>query len=288
MTGFGAADGTVGGARVSVELRSVNHRFFSPSIKLPSALARWETDVREAVRQRVSRGHVTISARIERAEMGEAVIDEAAFAARAAALVALQKKHGLGGAVDVATVLRLPDVVRAAAPEEEVEGTVEELVAIVDAAAEALAGARASEGGRLRDVISGRLDALTATLERIAVRAPGRIVAHRDKLTENVRSLLDGRVVDEQRIAQEIAMLAERLDTGEEVDRFRSHLTAFRDTLVRGAEGGIGKRLGFLLQELLREANTIGSKANDAPMQADVVLLKEEIERIREQVENLE
>jgi uncharacterized protein (TIGR00255 family) len=231
---------------------------------------------------------VTISARIERAEMGEAVIDEAAFAARAAALVALQKKHGLGGAVDVATVLRLPDVVRAAAPEEEVEGTVEELVAIVDAAAEALAGARASEGGRLRDVISGRLDALTATLERIAVRAPGRIEAHRDKLTENVRSLLDGRVVDEQRIAQEIAMLAERLDTGEEVDRFRSHLTAFRDTLVRGAEGGIGKRLGFLLQELLREANTIGSKANDAPMQADVVLLKEEIERIREQVENLE
>jgi uncharacterized protein (TIGR00255 family) len=288
MTGFGAADGPVGGARVSVELRSVNHRFFSPSIKLPPSLARWEGDARETLRRRIARGHVTLSARVERGEQPLAVIDEAAFAARAAALTALQQRYQLGGSVDVATVLRLPDVVRTALPEDETVGSPDEFLAVVEAAADALARARASEGARLAAVITERLDLLSATLERIAARAPERLTAHRERLRENVRALLDGRPLDEQRLAQEVALLAERLDIGEEVDRFRAHLAAFRETLLDAPDSGVGKRLGFLLQELLREANTIGSKAYDAGLQAEVVLLKEEMERIREQVENLE
>jgi uncharacterized protein (TIGR00255 family) len=288
MTGFGAADGPVGGARVSVELRSVNHRFFSPSIKLPPSLARWEGDARETLRRRIARGHVTLSARVERGEQPLAVIDEAAFAARAAALTALQQRYQLGGSVDVATVLRLPDVVRTALPEDETVGSPDEFLAVVEAAADALARARASEGARLAAVITERLDLLSATLERIAARAPERLTAHRERLRENVRALLDGRPLDEQRLAQEVALLAERLDIGEEVDRFRAHLAAFRETLRDAPDSGVGKRLGFLLQELLREANTIGSKAYDAGLQAEVVLLKEEMERIREQVENLE
>lgn len=288
MTGFGAADGTVGGARVSVELRSVNHRFFNPSIKLPAILARWEGDAREALRRRIARGHVTLSARVDRGEQPAAVIDEAAFAARAAALMALQQRHNLGGSVDVATVLRLPDVVRTALPEDEAMGSPEEFLAVVEAAADGLASSRAVEGERLAAVIGERLDVLAATLERIAAREPERLTAHRDRIRDNVSQLLNGRQLDEQRLAQEIALLAERLDVGEEVDRFRVHLMAFRETLAAGGDGGVGKRLGFLLQELLREANTIGSKAYDAGLQADVVLLKEEMERIREQVENLE
>lgn len=288
MTGFGAADGPVGAARVSVELRSVNHRFFSPSIKLPASLARWEADVRECLRQRIGRGHITLAARLERPDQAGAVIDEAAFATRAAALIALQQRHGLGGTVDVATVLRMPDVVRAAEAEDDAEGTAEEILAVVQAASVGLTAAREAEGARLAAIIRTRLDLLEATLGRIAVRAPERMAAHRDRLRENVKTLLDGRAPDEQRLAQEIALLAERLDTGEEVDRFTMHLAAIRATLAEAPEGGVGKRLGFLLQELLREANTIGSKANDAAMQAEVVLLKEELERIREQVENLE
>ncbi len=288
MTGFGAADGSVGAARVSIELRSVNHRFFSPSIKLPSALTRWEAEVREYLRGRIGRGHVTLTGRLERPDHAAAVIDEAAFAARAAALLALQQRHGLGGTVDVATVLRMPDVVRAAVPDDEPEGTPDEVLAVVQAAADGLMAAREAEGARLAAVIGSRLALLETTLGRIAVRAPERMAAHRDRLRENVRALLDGRAPDEQRLAQEIALLAERLDTGEEVDRFTMHLAAIRETLAAAPEGGVGKRIGFLLQELLREANTIGSKANDAPMQADVVALKEELERIREQVENLE
>ena len=288
MTGFGAADGVVGGARVSIELRSVNHRFFNPSIKLPSQLAHWETEVREAVRQRVSRGHVTVTARVERAEGSRAFIDETVFAERAAALLALQQRHGLGGTVDVATVLRMPDVVRSVTAEDDASGTVDELIAIVSEATGALLAAREAEGHRLAGIVRARIALLQATIDRIAARAPERVVAHRDRLRENVRVLLEGHALDEQRIAQEVAVLAERLDVGEEIDRFRMHLTAFLDTLGDAGSGGVGKRLGFLLQELLREANTVGSKGSDAPMQADVVALKEELERIREQVENLE
>jgi uncharacterized protein (TIGR00255 family) len=288
MTGFGAADGTVGRARVSVELRSVNHRFFSPSIKLPGQLARWETEVREAVRQQVSRGHVTISARVERAEGNGAMIDEAVFAARAAALTALQQRHALGGTVDVATVLRMPDVIRAADGDDDEGGTVEELISIVAEATRTYNGSREAEGRRLVAVLNERLDVLSETMDRIAAWNPGRVIAHRDKLRENLKALLDGHAMDEQRLAQEVALLAERYDVGEEIDRFRVHLAAFRDTLGGKDGAAVGKRLGFLLQELLREANTTGSKANDASMQKDVVLLKEELERIREQVENLE
>lgn len=286
MTGFGAAEGAVGRARVSIELRSVNHRFFSPSIRLPSQLARWEGEVREALRLRVARGHVTVSARADRTD-GGAMIDEAAFAARAAALLALQQRHTLGGTVDVATVLRMPDVVRMDSDAES-DGSADDLVAIVNRAADALLSSRESEGRRLAAIIGERLDLLDAAMRRIAARNPERVRAYRDRLREHVKSLLDGTAVDEQRLAQEIALLAERSDVGEEVDRFQAHLAAFRDTLADSANAAVGKRLGFLLQELLREANTTGSKAGDADMQREVVSLKEELERIREQVENLE
>lgn len=288
MTGFGAAEGDVGGVRVSVELRSVNHRFFNPSIKLPGALSKWEPEVREALRLRIARGHVTVSARIDRPESAGSVIDEETFAARAAALTALQKRHGLGGTVDVATVLRMPDVIRSVDPETAEDESADELVAVVTAAADALLQARAAEGARLAEVLRDRLLVIEGAVARIAARSPERVVAHREKLRVAVRDLLDGATVDEQRIAQEIALLAERIDVGEEVDRFASHLAAFRETLSSAPDAGVGKRLGFLLQELLREANTTGSKANDATMQNDVVLVKEELERVREQVENLE
>ena len=286
MTGFGAAEGHVGGSRVSVELRTVNHRFFSPSIKLPSELSRWEPDVREALRRRISRGHVTVSARTERAGALSGVIDEARFAQYATMLRDLRDRHGLDGAIDVATVLRLPDVVASGGDDE--TGTAAELIAIVEAAIEALMRTRGEEGQRLAVYLLERLRIVEGALSRIAGRAPERVVAQRDRLRESVRVLTDGMAVDEQRIAQEIAILADRLDVQEELQRFGSHIAAFRAALEQGGGEPVGKRLGFLLQEMLREANTTGSKANDAGMLQDVVTIKEELERIREQVENLE
>lgn len=289
MTGFGTAEGPVGGTRVSVELRSVNHRFFNPNLKLPSALSRFEGEVREAIRQRVARGHVTVSARVVRESETAALIDEARFAAAAAALKALQERHGLGGAVDVATVLRMPDILQMARDDAGLDtATVEELLAVVEAAVTALQAMRAAEGARLAQVIGERLTLVEQAVGRIAVRAPERVVAQRDRLRENVEKLAGGIAVDPQRLAQEIAILADRLDVGEELDRFASHIAAFREAMASKTGDGVGKRLGFLLQEMLREANTTGSKANDAPMLQDVVAIKEELERIREQVENVE
>ena len=287
MTGFGAAEGGVGSMRVAVELRSVNHRFFNPSIKLPGAFQRWEVEVREALRKRIARGHVTVFARYEREGEQMAAVDEARFAHYANALKALRDRHALEGPVDIAAVLRMPDVIRMDAESVE-EGTVEEFMAIVDAASAELNRMREAEGARLVTVLLERVAVIEEALGRIAVRAPERVVAQRDRLRENVKVLADGVAVDEQRLAQEIAILADRLDVGEELDRFAAHIAAYREALSQVTVEPVGKRLGFLLQEMLREANTTGSKANDASIQRDVMQIKEELERIREQVENLE
>jgi uncharacterized protein (TIGR00255 family) len=288
MTGFGQADGTVGAARVNVEVRTVNHRFFSPSIKLPGAFARWETEVREAMRLRVSRGHVTLSAYVARPERGAVAIDEPVFARVAEQLRTLHDRYGLSGGVDLASVLRMPDVIATPRDDEDDTGTAAELVSIVDHALEGLGRSRQEEGGRLAETLRQRVDLVDGALARIAERAPARLVAHRDRLRAAVRELADGLAIDESRLAQEVAIQADRLDVSEELDRFRSHITAFRAILREPGGEPAGKRLGFLLQEMLREANTTGSKGADAAILHEVVTVKEELERIREQVENLE
>jgi uncharacterized protein (TIGR00255 family) len=289
MTGFGAAEGPVGRARVAVEIRSVNHRFFSASLKLPGPLSRWEGEVREALRRGVSRGHVTLTARADRAEVaGAGTIDEARLAAYVTRLRELQRRYDLAGEVDLQTVLRLPEVVTTASDEEDAQGTADELVAIVERAVAALGDMREREGARLATFLEERLTVIDDAVRRLSERAPERMLVQRDRLREAVRELTDGTPVDETRLAQEIAILADRLDVQEELERFRSHLTAFRDTLHGGGADGVGKRLGFVLQEMLREANTTGSKANDVDLTRDVLIIKEELERAREQVENLE
>ena len=285
MTGFGAADGDVGGTRVSVEIRSVNHRFFNPSIKLPSELTKWEGEVREALRRSVARGHVTLTARVERKQTDAVAIDEERFAAYLEQTRRLHEKYQLGP-VDAAALLRLPNVISTS--DAEMPGTPAELTAIVERAVAALDSMRASEGARLETYLRERLSLIEQAVSRIAERAPTRIVEQRDRLRAAIQELAGGVAVDEHRLAQEIAILADRLDVAEEISRFHSHLAAFRATLAAPPADGVGKRLGFLLQELLREANTTGSKGNDATILQDVILIKEELERIREQVENLE
>lgn len=289
MTGFGTAEGAVGANRVTVELRSVNHRFFNPSIKLPSSLTRWEADVREALRKAVSRGHVTLTARLDRgtgSAQDLAAVDETRFATYVERLRQLRDRYHLDGPIDVATILRMPDVV--ATSTDDAEGSAAELVEVVERAAAALTESREAEGRRLAEILLERIGAVEASIERLAERAPQRLAEHRDRLRASVAELAGNVQLDEQRLAQEIALLADRLDVGEELDRFRTHLAAFREAIVKARAESVGRRLTFLLQELLREANTTGSKSNDAAMTREVVAIKEELERIREQVENLE
>jgi uncharacterized protein (TIGR00255 family) len=286
MTGFGAAEGTVGSARVTVELRSVNHRFFNATIKLPVELSRWEAEVREALRKRLSRGHITLNARVDRGVGGPPLIDEERFAAYVRLLRNLKDRFGLAGDVDVATVLRMPDVMSSISEGSEGEATA--FLRLVDDAAANLVESRRQEGERLGTYLIDRLAIIEGALSRIEGRAPQRLAEQRNRARESIRQLSNGVPVDEQRLALELAIQADRLDVQEELSRFGSHVTAFRQSVAEGSGDPVGKRLGFLLQEMLREANTTGSKANDATILADVVTVKEELERIREQVENLE
>ena len=288
MTGFGAADGLVGGARVSVEVRSVNHRFFTPTIKLPSAFSKWETDIREILRKRVQRGHVTLLARIgSDSDESGTLIDESRLERYLGELRELQKKHGLSGDIDVATIIRLPNVFGQSSDETEL-GSADELGGVVSKAVSELLRMRQAEGAHLGRYLEERLAELKKSLSRIAVRAPHRLAEQHSKLRQTIADLLNDKQLDDTRMAQEIAILAERLDVAEEIDRFNAHIAAFAETIRGGKAEPVGKRLGFLLQEMVREANTLGSKANDSAILSDVILIKEELERMREQVENVE
>ena len=287
MTGFGSAEGMVGAAGVSVEIRTVNHRFFNPSIKLPGSFAKWEGDVREVLRQRIARGHVALTARVEREPGKGAGINEARFGEYVSAIRDLQTKYNLSDKLDAATILSLPDVVDTHLEERE-SGTVPELIAIVDQAIAALRQMRADEGSRLAVFLLERVALVEEAVNRVRDRAPIRLTEQVARLKRSVKELASGANVDQQRLAQEVAILADKLDIAEELDRFDSHINSFRQSVRESGAEPVGKRLGFLLQEMVREANTTGSKANDAAILADVVMIKEELERVREQVENIE
>jgi uncharacterized protein (TIGR00255 family) len=290
MTGFGSAEGPVAGGRLRVEIRTVNHRYFNPQLKLPYELASLEGEVRERLRTLLGRGHVAVSARwIEPPETSGAVALDLERARQVVeALRRLKKALRLKGEPDLTFVARHPDVLTMASDGTSVEWA--DLQPVVEDAAGAVLVMREREGHALARDLSARLDALATGAAAIAARAPARLAAELARLRRNVVELAAGVQVDEQRLAVEVALMADRVDVSEELVRFRTHLAACRAALA-GADGGgsaIGKQLGFLAQELLRETNTIGSKANDAEITQAVIAMKGELERFREQLENLE
>jgi len=286
MTGFGAAEGPVAGGRLRVEIRSVNHRFFNFAPRLPAELGSLEGDLRERLRRDLERGHIALQARWT--ELPGSADDGAVNLERARAVTArlreLQSALGLAGEVTVEMVARQPDVFSNGAGVAEI--TWAEIEPVVAEAASACRAMRAREGAALAAELRHRLDLLEAGAEVIAGRAPDRLVRERDRLRAAVAELLDGRAVDEGRLAQELAFQADRLDITEELVRFRAHVAAAREALDGGDP--VGKRLGFLAQELGREVNTMGSKANDAAITQQVIAMKGELEKFREQLENLE
>ncbi len=293
MTGFGEAEQDSDLGRVRVMMRTVNHRYLNVQIRVPNGMDRLQSVLEARLRSRFARGHLTLRVSLDSsaADDPDAVpVDVERARGYRNALRRLQEELGLGGSVDVGLIAAFREVFRAPDPDDDAADLDPELVLeLTDRAADQVLEMREAEGARLARDLSGRVDAMEAELETIEQRAPERLVEHRDRLRESVRELLDGQApVDEERIAREIAHLAERWDIHEEVVRFRSHLAMFRDTLESGSPDGVGKRFGFIAQEILREVNTMGSKANDAQVAAHVVNLKGEVERLREQLENVE
>jgi uncharacterized protein (TIGR00255 family) len=287
MTGYGAADGDTARGTLRVEIRTVNHRFFNFAPKLPAELMPLEGELRERLRREFDRGHVTVHARwFGSAGEGSTLrVDVDHAHAVAAALRELQHTLGLGGELDLALVARQPDVLVRSAQVVEPPGW-DEVEPIVAAAAAACRQMRAREGAALVAELLGRVGELEQRAHAIEQLAPTRLERERDRLTASVAQLLDGRTLDDTRLAQELALAADRLDITEELVRLRTHLDAVREALA--GDGPVGKRLGFLAQELGREVNTIGSKANDAEIASHVIAMKGELEKLREQLENLE
>jgi len=288
MTGFGAADGPVAGGQLRVEIRTVNHRHFNPSLKLPHEFTGLEGELRERLRKDFDRGHVAVALRWtevpERHTAGFTVNLDRARAV-ALALGDLQRALGVPGQIDLGMIVRQPDVL-VPGHEEMPEILWTDVEPIVAAAMADCKAMRLREGQVLAGELRHRLSLLEASTRAIAGRAPERLVRERDRLRRSVSELLDGRVVDEQRLAQEIAFLADKLDITEELVRFAAHVEACR--LALGGNQPVGKQLGFLAQELGREVNTMGSKGNDPEILRQVIAMKGELEKFREQVENLE
>ena len=287
MTGFGAAEGAVAGGRLRIEIRSVNHRHLSVQLRVPAELADREGELRERLRAHFQRGHVTVAGHwLEAPPQSETVeVDTERARALVAALRALGRELGVKGDLDLASLARLPEVVRVARGDAGPDtGGVE---AVLDRAAEACVTTREQEGRALGADLLRRLDALAALGRRVGEAAPGRLVRESERLAAAVKTLAGGVALEPERLAKEIAIIADRLDITEELVRFTTHLDAMRQALD-GTDPAVGRRLGFLLQEAGREVNTMGSKANDATIAEAVIVMKTELEKLREQVENLE
>ncbi len=287
MTGFGTAEGPVANGRLEVDVRTVNHRHMNVQVKVPSMLQEFEGQFREILREHISRGHVTLSARWTEEAPRDGGITINVDRAREVvdAMEKLKKSLDLSGDIDLAFVARQPEVM-AYGPVENPSVAVGEVTSVVRAALNDLLETRRKEGQALGEEIERLLASIESELVMVEERAPERLTAERDRLRESVATLLNGKPFDDDRLNQEIALLADKLDITEEIVRLRAHFVAAREALTGSTP--VGKRLSFLGQEMLREVNTIGSKANNAAIAHGVIEMKGELEKFREQIENLE
>ncbi len=291
MTGYGEAERQVPAGLLRLEVKTVNHRFFNTSIKTPPGFDKFEKDITDVLKEHLGRGHVNAYLTIDRSatdgdEAPRVDLDRARQIRRA--LEAMRDELGVEGEVDLGMLARFGELFRM--PEQDRTSGIEPdmIRDVVGEAARSARSMREAEGERLAADLAGRLVALNAGLDRVEARAPERLAAERDRLRQAVQELTEQAQVDEDRLAREIAYLAEKWDINEELVRFRSHIELFAEALEADGSEPVGKRLSFLVQEMNREANTIASKANDAEISREAVGLKEEVERLREQVENVE
>jgi uncharacterized protein (TIGR00255 family) len=292
MTGYGRAGFAVEAQRFQVEVRSVNHRHLDIQARLPRLLSPLEPDLRRRVQDRVQRGKVdvVVSLPVSGARPGELHIDREVAAAYLAAARALGDEHGIDGELPAARLLMLPGVARSVERELPEDALAPAVGAALEEALAELLAMRRSEGAALERELRERLQKVTALLEEVEARSDSVQNAVRERLRKRTAQLQqETGLLDEARLHQEVVLAADRLDVTEEIVRLRSHIEQFGAALSSAeGSGPLGRRLEFLLQEMVRETNTIGSKASDAPVAHHVVELKTQLERMREQVLNVE
>ena len=289
MTGFGRGAVTENNFSVSVELKTVNNRFLDVSLRLSSEMQSLESEIKRLISSRLSRGRVDVNLQYERVEEVEYELNRPMIAGYLAVMKKMQDEFGLAGEPDLNVVARLPNVMM---PKKEDVGEAFSfgVAAAVATAIEDLEKMRSSEGEMLKTELSERLDAIERRLPMIESEAGSIAEEYRQRLTKRIGDMLaksESQIdIDQGRLAQEIAYLSDRADISEEIARLKTHIEHFRSIMDEDKE--VGKRLDFLTQELNREANTITSKTNNMVVKENALAIKSEIEKIREQVQNVE
>lgn len=289
MTGFGRGNCNESGKEFTVEIKSVNHRYIDFYIKLPRQIAYLEERVREVVSKSIFRGKVDIFISFEdRSEDSKNVmLDEALAGAYIQAVESLKDKYGLKDDISVSLVSRFPDVLRIEKTEDDEEQLWSILNRALEAAVDSLVQMREKEGNELRMSLLQKADYMENIISQITNRSPEVVIEYKQKLENRIKELLNQQTVDENRIAMEVAIFADRCGIDEELVRLGSHLLQLRDILSIKKQP-VGRKLDFLVQEINREINTIGSKSNDIVITKSALELKSETEKIREQIQNIE
>lgn len=288
MTGFGTASAAVGGESVTVEIKSVNHKFCEVKARVPRELSTLDAMVQRIVKERLARGALDVVVRRASRTVNGSVptVDLQLARDYRDAFAQLAQTLGLPDGTTVRDLAQQPGVIRLEEAQVNLVDAASALEQALSGALDALISMRTKEGASLFADLSSRLDLVVATVEELVTVAPTAVDEYRERLKERIAELARGVPVDAQRLAQEVAYFAERTDVAEEMTRLRSHLQQFRALL--SATEPSGRKMDFLVQELHREVNTTGSKSQHAGISARVLALKAELERVREQVQNVE
>jgi len=289
MTGYGRKEASGEAGHFTIEIRSVNNRYIDVQVKVPRGLSLLELRVKKAVQERCSRGRfdVMVTRNNDREKATRLVVDDVLAAQYVGILRDLKTRYGLAGEVDLSLVAGIQNIITMTEVSEDLEAIGVLLAGGLAAALDELDRMRQDEGAALVRDITGRINAIEAMVRAIAAQSPLTVEKARKRMADTLAKLLQEQL-DPVRLAQEIAILAERTDVTEELTRLDSHLAQFRAMLTDTKEEAVGRKLDFLLQEMGREVNTIASKCQDAAIALDVVQSKAELEKIREQVQNIE
>jgi uncharacterized protein (TIGR00255 family) len=288
MTGYGRAQAQLHGRDITVELRSVNNRYLDCSVKLPRIYGFAEDAVKSRIKKAVSRGKVDVFITVQAAEIAQVAVsvNRPVLEGYLTALHQIAADYGVTDDITVMSLSRLPDVLTVQKQEEDEDEVQADLMAVLDEALARYDAMRTVEGQALEDDLRSRAQTILDRVAVVEARSPETVAEYRARLTRKMEEVLSGTAVDESRILTEAAIYADKVAVDEETVRLRSHLAQLDDMLSGG--GAIGRKLDFLLQEMNREANTIGSKCNDVELARTVVDIKAELEKIREQTQNIE
>lgn len=288
MTGYGRDQQLLHGRSITVEIRSVNHRYFEFSCRAPRGCAFLEDRLKRALQSAISRGKVEVSLTLQTVENRHTsvAVDHALAGQYLTALRALGEEYSLPDDLTLSVVARLPDVFTLCRDEEDEEELAADVLSVLQNALARFVAMRETEGERLRDDVLARLSVMEEHLSFVEERSPQTLAEYRARLTARLTELLNGAVPDENRILTEAGIVADRLAVDEETVRLRSHFAQLRK--IMESTEPVGRKLDFLVQEMNRETNTIGSKCSDTAIAGHVVEMKSEIEKIREQIQNIE